>query len=356
MSTDNIARKDILALRGYDAGEQQPDTIRLNANEAPRSHRLDDDMLAMNRYPEVHPVSLQNKMAALFGVPAKNLLVTRGSSEAIDVLIRAYCRAYRDSLITSPPTFEMYRFYADVQGIEMIDVPLLRDNDFAFDTNAVLAASRPETKLVFICSPNNPTGSMVSTDDILQIVEDRRGRSIVVVDEAYIEFSGRDSLACQVSNYENLVVLRTLSKAQALAGARCGAAIANEAIVDVMCRVLPPYSFPTPVIDCVLRALSGEQVETSRRFIADIVSERERLAERLCELEIVETIWTSHANFLLARIDDLAGVQGYLHGQGILIRDFGDQPELANCARITIGSHEENTALLAALSTYEENT
>ena len=123
-----------------------------------------------------------------------------------------------------------------------------------------------------------------------------------------------------------------------------------------MSRVLPPYSFPTPVIDCVLRALSGEQIETSRRFIADIVSERGRLAERLCRLEIVETIWTSHANFLLARIDDLADVQNYLHSHGILIRDFGDQPELANCARITIGSREENTALLAALTAYEENT
>jgi histidinol-phosphate aminotransferase len=354
--TSNIAREDILALRGYNAGEQQPDTIRLNANEAPQSHWFDGDTLAMNRYPEVHPVSLQNKMAALFGVPANNLLVTRGSSEAIDVLIRAYCRAYRDSLITSPPTFEMYRFYADVQGIEMIDVPLLRDNDFTFDTNAILTASRPDTKLVFICSPNNPTGSMVSTDDILRIVEDRRDKSIVVVDEAYIEFSDRDSLASQVSNYENLVVLRTLSKAQALAGARCGAAIANEAIVDVMCRVLPPYSFPTPVIDCVLRALSGEQIETSRQFIADTVSERERLAERLGKLKIIETIWTSHANFLLARIDDLAGVQDYLHSKRILIRDFGDQPDLANCARITIGSREENTALLAALSAYEENT
>jgi histidinol-phosphate aminotransferase len=249
----------------------------------------------------------------------------------------------------------MYRFYADVQGIEMIDAPLLRDNDFAFDTDAILAACRSDTKLIFVCSPNNPTGGMVSTDDILQIVDDRRGKSIVVVDEAYIEFSGRESLACQTGDYENLVVLRTLSKAQALAGARCGAAIANEAIVAVMSRVLPPYSFPTPVIDCVLKALSGEQVETSQRFVAGIISERERLAEQLDKLGIVQKIWTSHANFLLARIEDLARVQNYLHSQGILIRDFGDRPGLVNCARITIGSREENTALLAAMSAYEEN-
>ena len=190
-------------------------------------------------------------------MPAKNLLVTRGSSEAIDVLIRAYCRAYRDSMITTRrQPLRCTDSMQMLQGIEIIDVPLLRDNDFAFDTacgSRLQQARIP--KLVFICSPNNPTGSMVSTDDILRIVEDRCGKSIVVVDEAYIEFSGRDSLASQVSNYENLVVLRTLSKAQALAGARCGAAIANEATIDVMCRVLPPYSFPTPVIDCVLKAL-----------------------------------------------------------------------------------------------------
>lgn len=355
MTTDNIARQEILTLRGYKAGDQEPDTIRLNANEAPRSHWFDDDLLAMNRYPEVHPVSLQNKMAALFGVAAENLLVTRGSSEAIDVLIRAYCRAYRDSLITTPPTFEMYRFYADVQGVEMIDVPLLSDDDFAFNTNAVLAACGPDTKLIFICSPNNPTGGMVPTDDILRIMEDRRGKSIVVVDEAYIEFADRESMARHVNNYENLVVLRTLSKAQALAGARCGAAIAHEATVDVMCRVLPPYSFPTPVTDCVLKALSGEQLESSQRFIADIVRERERLFQRLGTLEIVQTVWPSQSNFLLVEFDNLGGVQDYLHKQRILIRDFGDQPELANCARITIGSVDENNALVAALSAYEEN-
>lgn len=350
MTTENIAREDILTLRGYKAGEQEPDAIRLNANEAPRSHCFDGDTLAMNRYPEVHPVSLQNRLAALFGVPAENLLVTRGSSEAIDVLIRAYCRAYADSLVTTPPTFEMYRFYADLQGAERIDVPLLRGDNFAFDADAVLAACGENTKLVFICSPNNPTGGLVSKEDILRIVADRRGKSIIVVDEAYIEFSNRDSLAAAVADYENLVVLRTLSKAQALAGTRCGAAIAHAATIDVLCRVLPPYSFPTPVIHCVLKALSGEHRETSRKFIAEVIDERERLLEELEALKPVETVWRSHANFVLVRFRNAARVRGYLRDSRILIRNFGEQPELENCARITIGTREENDALLTALS------
>jgi len=354
MTKAPIAREDILALRGYKAGEQEPGTIRMNANEAPTSHWFDDDSLALNRYPEAHPVSLQKKMAGLFEVAETNLLVTRGSSEAIDVLIRAYCRAYRDSLITAPPTFEMFRFYADVQGVRMIDVPLIRANNFAFDTDSVIAACKPDTKLVFICSPNNPTGSIVGREEILRIVKCRRGKSIVVVDEAYIEFAGRESIARLVTEHENLVVLRTLSKAQALAGARCGAAIAHESTINVLSRVLPPYSFPTPVIDCVLKVLAGETLETSRQFVSDIVSERERLFDRLRSSSVVESVWPSHGNFLLVRFENTANVTRFLHDRRILIRNFGDDAELENCARITIGSQQENDALLAALRAFEE--
>ena len=354
MTSNNIAREDILSLRGYKAGDQEADSIRLNANESPYSHWLKKDVPALNRYPEVHPVSLQARIAEVLGVSRDNLLVTRGSSEAIDVLVRAYCRAYRDSVLTTPPTFEMYRFYADVQGVDRIDVPLPPESDFAFDATAVLAACRPETKLIFICSPNNPTGSVVSHDDILRIVEERRNKSIVVVDEAYVEFADQASLANQVQQYENLVVLRTLSKAQALAGARCGVAIAHDATINVMCRVLPPYSFPTPVVQCVLDALTSEQIDASHAFIGNIISERQRLFARLSTMNCVTRVWPSHANFLLVQFANAKQTEQFLHKRKILIRDFSDLPELDNCARITVGSHEENDALLAALTAYEE--
>jgi histidinol-phosphate aminotransferase len=229
---------------------------------------------------------------------------------------------------------------------------LPRQNEFALDADSVIAACKPDTKLVFICSPNNPTGSIVPRDDILRIAEARHGKSLVVVDEAYIEFAALDSMVDAISRHENLVVLRTLSKAQALAGARCGAAIAHAATIDVLCRVLPPYSFPTPVVECVLRALSADQMKASKRFIAEIVSQRERLFATLGELEIVRTVWPSFANFLLVELEDAAAVYRYLFDKNILIRNVADQPELDNCIRITIGTREENDALLTALRAY----
>lgn len=347
MSCMPVARDDILKLRSYKPGAQIDDSVRLNANEAP----LGRGESTLNRYPEVHPISLQERLAELFDVAAENLLVTRGSSEAIDVLIRAWCRAYRDAIVTTPPTFEMYRVYADIQGVERIDVALDADT-FAANPDRITAACTPDTKLVFLCSPNNPTGTLIPEADILRIVEARKGKSIVVVDEAYIEFSDRESLARCVTRHENLVVLRTLSKAHALAGARCGVAIACEPIVDIMSKVLPPYSFPSPVIDSVIAALSRQQIENSASAVAEIVAERERLAPALKLQRCVVKTWPSKSNFILACFEDLAALSEHLMARKILIRDLGGHPGLRNCARITIGTRVENDLLLDALTDF----
>lgn len=356
MTIEKLARGDIINLREYTAAAQVPDTIRLNANEAPLSCWFDDDAANLNRYPEVHPLSLQNRMSELFGVAAENLLVTRGSSEAIDVLVRSFCRAYRDAFLTTPPTFEMYRFYADVQGVEKIDVPLLRRRDFALDIDALLAACTPATRIIFLCSPNNPTGGRIAKTDVVSVLEERRDRSIVVVDEAYVEFADEPSLAAEVTAHDNLVVLRTLSKAHALAGARCGAAIASAAILSILRRVLPPYSFATPVIDSVMHALDRGRIARSPQFIAEIVAERQRLFGELQTIPGVRRIWPSQANFLLAEFADLPRASEALRRDRILIRDYGDEPGLEGCARITIGTQEENDALLAALARVGEAT
>jgi histidinol-phosphate aminotransferase len=338
------AREDILALRSYQAGAQVDKTIRLNANEAPtRSGHS-----SLNRYPEVRPSVLQARLADLFGVPGANLIVTRGSSEAIDVLIRAWCRAYSSSIITTPPTFDMYRVYADIQGVAVIHVPLA-PGDFRLDADAVLASRTSDTKLVFLCSPNNPTGTLIPEPDILRIADGLVGRAIVVVDEAYIEFAGRESIAKAAIGRDNIVVLRTLSKAHALAGARCGAAIAAEPLVDVMSKVLPPYSFPTPVVEAVMDALSTERLHASYAAVNDVIRERSRVRAALDDLRCVQRTWPSDANFVLARFAGLPRVLGHLLERGILIRDFGDTDTLRNCARITIGSARENDALLDAL-------
>ena len=347
MSGIPAAREDILSLRSYKAGAQVDDTIRLNANEAPSSAAGS----TLNRYPQVRPATLQDRLAELFGVPAENLLVTRGSSEAIDALTRAWCPAYRSSIITTPPTFDMYRVYADIQGVRLIDVPL-DPRTFELDADVLLAACEPDTRLVFLCSPNNPTGTLVPEADIERIVSNLAGRAVVVLDEAYIEFADRASMAGRVNNHDNLVVLRTLSKAHALAGARCGAAIASEGVIDVLSKVLPPYSFPTPVIETVSGALTKDRLTQSAASVAAIVSERERVAERLDELDCIRQRWPSQSNFILARFDDLPAVLAFLFDKRILIRDFGDAAGLENCARITIGSASENDALLDALATF----
>ena len=347
MSGVPAAREDILALRSYKAGAQVDDTIRLNANEAPSATAGS----TLNRYPHVRPATLQVRLAALFGVAPENLLVTRGSSEAIDALTRAWCPAYRSSIITTPPTFDMYRVYADIQGVRLIDVPL-DSRTFALDADALVGACEADTRLVFLCSPNNPTGTLIAEADIEQIVAELDGRAIVVLDEAYIEFADRASMAGRARDHDNLVVLRTLSKAHALAGARCGAAIASEAVIDVLSKVLPPYSFPTPVIETVIEALSDNRLRDSSASVAAIVAERERVAERLDGLNCVRQRWPSHSNFILTRFDDLPAVIEFLFDKRILIRDFGGAAELKNCARITIGSPQENDALLDALETY----
>ena len=288
-------------------------------------------------------------MADLFGVSASNLLVTRGSSEAIDTLIRAWCRAYVHSIVTAAPTFDMYRVYADIQGAEVRAIPLEAERDFALDTSAMLDACDESTRILFLCSPNNPTGTLVPRDDILRIVESLEDRVLLVADEAYIEFSNGATLAPLVTKYRNLVVLRTLSKAHALAGARCGAAIACEDVIDVMSRVLPPYSFATPVVDLVRDTLSAKRIGESRNMQHALIEERERLFELLNEQNCIDKVWPSEGNFLFARFKDLAAAQKCLFEHRILIRDFSSYPGLENHARITVGSRTENDVLVRAL-------
>ena len=354
MSIASLARPEILSLKPYIAGQQVPGTLRLNANEAPLAAWDDDAPDSLNRYPLARPDAIQARLSELLEVPAGRLLVTRGSSEAIDTLIRAFCRPFVDSILVTPPTFEMYRLYADIQGAALVHAPLDAGNGFRLDPGRVISACTPDTKLVFLCTPNNPTGRLVPEGEVRSIAEARRGRSVIVVDEAYIEFSGTASMSRLVGEFENLVVLRTLSKAHGLAGARCGAAIGSEELIGVMARVLPPYTFPTPVVNAVLNALADHHRERSAALIRNIVAERERLQIALGAAPGVTHLWPSAANFILVRFRDLAGVQSYLRGRKILIRDFSNQNALENCARITIGTRAQNDVLLQALEEYGE--
>lgn len=348
MTKQNIARPEVSALHQVATGPQDPDAIRLNANEAPETHWFADDERALNRYPEARPYVLRAKLAELYAVSADSLLVTRGSSEAIDVVVRTFCRAYQDSIVSMPPTFELYPYCAKIQGAESIEVPLL-DETFAVDCASVLQACKDHTKVIFFCSPNNPTGSVVDTADILNVAAARCGKSVVVVDEAYIEFSEQASLTSVATTHENLIVLRTLSKAYALACARCGVAISNPEIIDTASGVLSPFSFPAPVADCVMQALAPNRMAAAKQYIAAAIAERDRLGKALGEFDAVQKVWPTDGNFLLLRVSRQQAILEGLRKRRILIRGYGENQRLKDCLRITIGTPAENDTLLSAL-------
>ncbi len=347
MSITARARPEILALRPYAAAVQVEDTIRLNANEAPWTSGADPHRRPLNRYPEIRPGRLRAALAERFGVPSRRLLVTRGSSEAIDMLIRAFCRAGVDSIVTVSPGFSMYRHYAAIQGAAVRSVASSPDADFIPDIDRLIDACDDNTRLVFLCSPNNPTGTSLTADFIRLVLEARRGRSAVVVDEAYIEFSARESVVGMLDDFDNLIVLRTLSKALAFAGARCGAVLARRPVVDMLDAIQAPYAMSTPVVERVEDALSERWLGEAANRVAEIVAERERVREALGCLPLVQRVWPSDANFLLVRFADVRSVMDATRQAGILLRYFGD--DLADCVRISIGSPEENEALLSAL-------
>lgn len=348
MTIAALARPEIRDLRTYQVAAPPDDTIRLNANEAPVA--VGTGMAhGLNRYPALRPAALTGLMANYYGVVADNVLVTRGSSEGIDLLIRTFCSAGQDNVLLTPPVFELYQIYASVQGARTISVPLQAESDFAVDADALLGSCDDSTKLIFLCSPNNPVGTVIPRQQILRIVKARAGKSIVIIDEAYIEYSDMDSLAPLVSQYDNLVVLRTLSKALALAGARCGAVIASAGLIQLLDGVLAPYALSSPVISSAELALSNKQLTASHDLVSRIITERERLRVELTACKVVRRVWPSQANFLLVRFRNLPEVTSCLEDASIAIRTYADEPGLRNCARITIASATDNDRLLQAL-------
>lgn len=354
MSIAELARPEIRRLKPYDAAIQVTDTIRLNANEAPWTSGADPFRRPLNRYPEIRPARLRDALADRFGTTPDRLLVTRGTSEAIDLLVRAFCREGRDNIVTTSPTFSMYGHYAEIQGAEVRAVETLPERDFAPTCDELLAACDDNSRLVFLCTPNNPTGTSLPRELITSFLEARGDRSAVVVDEAYIEFSGETGTAELLDAYPNLIVLRTLSKALAFAGARCGAVMGPGPVIDMLNAIQAPYALSTPVVECVEDALSERWIGEANRKVAQIVAERDKLATALDKLGLISKVWPSSANFLLVRAEDVTAIMDATREAGILLRYFGGS--LADCIRISVGTPEENAALIATLSTLDAQT
>jgi histidinol-phosphate aminotransferase len=362
MDINKMARADIVAMKPYVSARNSAaaDGILLNANEAPFPHVKDSlwQRLALNRYPSPQPASLKQRMAELYGVSQDQILVTRGSDEGIDLLTRVFCRPGQDAIIECTPCFGMYRIAATIQAAEVIDVPRLTENGFRIDFSRLenVINQQDGVKLVFLTTPNNPTGDLIEQAELLRILKACADKALVVLDEAYIEFCEADSACELIKQWPNLVILRTLSKAWAAAGIRCGTVIADPAVIGLLQRVIAPYPLASTVIDAAMQATSGEAIIRQREFIALVKKGRADLQEFLSSCDWVESCWDSQANFILIRVSNSSELLDWCASCGIRIRDFGSQAQLEGCVRLTIGSEEELSALKTALQAFGEKS
>jgi len=347
-----LARPEMLAMPPTDVAAQaneafSADAIKLDANENPFVPLVEGSLAAnVNRYPEPQPAALVRTMAALYGVGPQNLVVTRGADDAIDILIRSFCRPGEDAISVCQPTFSAYAQFARLQGARIIEARLDSNYDFRVDDFLAAVGNEKNLKLAFICSPNNPTGNPVDPADVLRVA-DSLTDTIVVLDEAYIEFSELESLAAIAAEREDLVILRTLSKAYGLAGARVGCAIGNPELISLISRALPPYPMPTPSIQAALTSLSPSRRPLHLERIRKLKADRDRLAELLKSSPIVRKMRNGGANFLFLEVDDAAALAKKLQALGIRLRF---RPNAApNGVRLTIGTDAENEAALLAL-------
>jgi histidinol-phosphate aminotransferase len=345
----DIARPEIVALKPYEHASWEPHLERLHANELPWRAGADHSDAGLNRYPEPQPKELVARLASLYGVETDQLLVGRGSDEGIDLLCRSFCRAGQDSILVCPPTFGMYSVMAHVQGAGVVTVPLKVNENFTLDEDEVLrqcTSSTSNVKLLFLCSPNNPTGNTIPAETILRIANRVEGRSIVVVDEAYVEFSRFPSLIPHLSSLPQLAIMRTLSKAHGLAGARCGSLIANPEIIRLLRKVIHPYAITQMTVEAALNVLQPSQLPLMQARLASIKAERARLFDALGKLAAVKRVWPSDGNFLLAEFADPDAALKSSRAANLLIREVRAQVGLPRTLRISIGTPDQNNRLL----------
>ena len=351
MNIDRLVRPNIRTLKPYRSARQDHAVgILLDANENSMGSVIAEDGVALNRYPDPRQVALRTVLAGLNHVAVENVFVGVGSDEVIDLLVRIFCEPYKDSVVVLDPTYGMYRVAASIQGVE-VHSSLLTD-EFQIDVERTAASVDQTTKLVFCCSPNNPTANLLRPDDILNLAQ--RLNCLLVVDEAYMDFAAPQSTAPSFVQAPNIVVLRTLSKAWGLAGIRLGYCFGSADIISYLMKVKPPYNINTLTSNAALRAL--QNTDRLQANVNEILRERERLVSALRKVRVVENIYPSDANFLLVRFSNAQQIYVGLERQGIVVRDRSSEPNLAGCLRITVGTRVENDTLLRALKNLETSS
>ena len=341
----NWARPEIIALKPYASAREEfvgneREMILLDANEIPFDN-------GVNRYPDPMQLKVKQRIAEAKKLTVDQIFLSNGSDELFNHLMITFCAPQKDKVIILPPTFGMYQVCADINGVGVIKVPLTKD--FHLDTPAILDAQSKSTKMIFIPTPNNPTGNCFSPEKLKTIVEGFDG--LVVIDEAYIEFTATSSTTTWLEEYENLVVVQTFSKAQGMAGARLGMAFAHPEIIALLNKVKAPYNINVLTQDVVLKRLEEQGIV--RQQVYQIQREKERLLIEFNTLSYIKTIYPSDANFILIRVDDSAQRYDQLIERGIVVRNPSNNHNCANTLRITVGTPEENNALISALRTMD---
>ena len=339
---DNITRENVKGLKPYSSARDEyvsdgSKMVFLDANENPFEN-------GVNRYPDPQQRSLKAVLAGNKGILPDNILLGNGSDEVLDLLFRAFCEPGKDNVITLPPTYGMYQVLSGINTIENRQV--LLDQDFQPNVDVILDTVDSNSKLLFLCSPNNPTGNSLSTQKIIRLLKQFKG--LVVIDEAYIDFSSKESWVSKLSEYPNLVVTQTLSKAYGMAGIRLGICIASPAIISVLNKIKPPYNVNELTQLKALERVS--KVDEIQGEVSKILKEREKLEKALGDISFVKSIYPSDANFILAKVDDATLRYNQLLKKGVVVRNRTTQPLCENTLRFTVGTSEENRMLITAMN------
>ncbi|MBB2151460.1 histidinol-phosphate transaminase [Pedobacter gandavensis] len=343
MDINNLQRENIKNLKPYSTARDEykgQASVFLDANENGYGSPLD---VNFNRYPDPLQLDLKDAISKIKGVPIENTFLGNGSDEAIDLLFRAFCEPGKDNVIILPPTYGMYEVSANINNVEARKVNLLPN--YQLDLEKIAEAIDENTKLIFICSPNNPTGNSIIRTDIETVLANFQG--LVIIDEAYINYAKQRTFIKELTEYPNLVILQTFSKAWGLAALRLGMAFAARPVIDILNKVKPPYNINQATQDLALKAL--ENIAQVNEWIKITVAERENLSEALIDLPIVKKVHASDANFILIEVIDALKTYDALVNQGIIVRDRSKVTLCEGCLRITIGTPQENEILLAAL-------
>ena len=341
MSIENLIRDNIRSLQPYSSARDEfkdasSDMVFIDANENPFDTGL-------NRYPDPQQNLVKEELSKIKGVQKEQILLGNGSDEVLDLIFRVFCEPKEDKVIALPPTYGMYKVLANTNDIELINISLLEN--FQPNVDEILSRQNSKIKLLFLCSPNNPTANSFEAKKVEKLIKEFKG--IVVIDEAYIDFSTKESWLSRLNEFPNLIVTQTLSKAYGLAGIRLGICYASEEIIGILNKIKPPYNVNQLTQEAAIKAL--QNVEKTNQEITTIVAERKELINSLQTIEIVDKVYASDANFLLVKVDNANQRYNELVKQGIVVRNRSNHILCENCLRFTVGTSDENEKLIAVL-------